>query len=64
MAKAITLLIAPFLSFTAEEVWEHLRKIDPSLPESVFLHTIPTPKGRTKRPRGSKGLRDHAEGKG
>jgi isoleucyl-tRNA synthetase len=48
MAKAITLLIAPFLSFTAEEVWEHLRKIDPSLPESVFLHTIPTPKEELK----------------
>jgi len=36
------------LSFTAEEVWEHLRKIDPSLPESVFLHTIPTPREELK----------------
>jgi isoleucyl-tRNA synthetase len=36
------------LSFTAEEVWEHLRKIDPSLPESVFLHIIPTSREELK----------------
>jgi isoleucyl-tRNA synthetase len=48
MAKAITLLIAPFLSSTAEEVWEHLRRIDPSLPESVFLQTIPTSREELK----------------
>ena len=43
LALALTASIAPFLSFTAEEVWEHLRKIDPSLPESVFLYEIPKP---------------------
>ena len=40
---SLTTSIAPFLSFTAEEVWEHARKIDPSLPESVFLAEIPRP---------------------
>jgi len=40
---ALTTSIAPFLSFTAEEVWEHARKINPSLPESVFLHRLPRP---------------------
>ena len=34
-------LLAPFLSFTAEEAWEHLRKINPRLPESVFLYKMP-----------------------
>ncbi len=41
---SLTTSIAPFLSFTAEEVWEHLRKINPELPESVFLAQIPDPK--------------------
>ncbi len=41
---SLTTSIAPFLSFTAEEVWEHIRKIDTNLPESVFLHNIPLPK--------------------
>jgi isoleucyl-tRNA synthetase len=45
---SLTTLIAPFLSFTAEEVWEHVRRIDPSLPESVFLYEIPKPE-RTLR---------------
>ena len=40
---SLTLSVAPFLSFTAEEVWSHIRKIDPSLPESVFLSEIPEP---------------------
>ncbi len=43
---SLTTSIAPFLSFTAEEVWEHARKIDPSLPESVFLAEIPRPDDR------------------
>lgn len=30
-------LCAPILSFTSEEAWQELRKIDASLPESVFL---------------------------
>ena len=40
---SLTTSLAPFLSFTAEEVWEHIREIDPSLPESVFLYEIPLP---------------------
>ena len=30
-------LTAPVFSFTAEEAWQYLRKIDSSLPESIFL---------------------------
>ena len=41
---SITTSVAPFLSFTAEEVWDHVRPIDSSLPESVFLYEIPRPK--------------------
>ncbi|MFN3976359.1 MAG: isoleucine--tRNA ligase [Aquificaceae bacterium] len=44
LAEALITSIAPFLSFTAEEAWEHLRKINPHLPESVFMHSIPTPR--------------------
>ncbi len=40
---ALTTSVAPFLSFTAEEVWEHARELDKNLPESVFLHEIPEP---------------------
>ena len=35
--SALIRLCAPILSFTAEEAWQELRKIDKSLPESVFL---------------------------
>ncbi len=41
---SLTTSVAPFLSFTAEEVWEHVRKLDPSLPESVFLYEMPLPR--------------------
>ncbi|MFN3870033.1 MAG: isoleucine--tRNA ligase [Aquificaceae bacterium] len=44
LAQALITSIAPFLSFTAEEAWEHLRKIDPQLPESVFMFSIPSPR--------------------
>ncbi len=44
LLKSLTTSIAPFLSFTAEEVWEHMRNIDSSLPESVFLSQIPKPR--------------------
>jgi isoleucyl-tRNA synthetase len=43
LLRALIPSIAPFLSFTAEEAWEHLRRSDPSLPESVFLSDIPEP---------------------
>ncbi len=40
---ALTTATAPYLSFTAEEIWEYVRRISPSLPESVFLYEIPKP---------------------
>ena len=43
LALALITSISPFLSFTAEEAWEHLRKINPKLEESVFMHLIPEP---------------------
>lgn len=39
---ALASALAPILSFTSEEVWEQLRLIDPSLPESVFEADFPT----------------------
>jgi len=44
LLMALTTAVAPFLSFTSEEVWEHLLKVEPSLPESVFLAEIPLPR--------------------
>ncbi len=41
--SALTRMLAPILSFTAEEIWWEMRKIDPSLPESVFLSDWPLP---------------------
>ncbi len=35
-----TVLLSPILSFTCEEVWEHIREIDKTLPESVFLANV------------------------
>ena len=32
------IILSPILSFTAEEIWEYIREIDPLLPESVFLY--------------------------
>ncbi|MEN3027970.1 MAG: class I tRNA ligase family protein, partial [Aquificaceae bacterium] len=46
LAEALITSTAPFLSFTAEEAWEHLRGINPGLPESVFMHKIPEPEER------------------
>jgi isoleucyl-tRNA synthetase len=39
--SAITRALATILSFTAEEIWQEMRGIDPSLPESVFLSDFP-----------------------
>ncbi len=39
--KALVKMLAPVLSFTAEEAWQEMRKIDGSLPESVFLADWP-----------------------
>ena len=39
--SALTRMLAPVLSFTAEEIWQEMLKIDVSLPESVFLSDWP-----------------------
>jgi isoleucyl-tRNA synthetase len=39
--SAITRMLAPILSFTCEEVWREMRKIDESLPETVFMSDWP-----------------------
>jgi isoleucyl-tRNA synthetase len=41
--SVLTRLLAPILSFTSEEIWQEMRTIDPSLPESVFLTDFPKP---------------------
>ncbi len=38
---ALTKMMAPILTFTAEEIWQHARKIDPALPESAQLADWP-----------------------
>ena len=37
----LTRMLAPVLSFTSEEIWQEMKKIDPSLPESIFLSSWP-----------------------
>lgn len=37
----LTEVIAPVLCFTAEEIWQEMRKMDKSLPESVYLSMWP-----------------------
>ena len=37
LCKMFVKILAPILSFTMEEVWQELRKIDPTITESVFL---------------------------
>ena len=39
--RALTEMLAPVLSFTSEEVWQEMRNLDPSIPESVFLSHWP-----------------------
>lgn len=41
--STLTRMLAPILSFTAEEIWQEMRHIDPSLQESVFLSDWPEP---------------------
>lgn len=42
--SALTRAMSPILTFTAEEIWQHMRsEIDPSLPESVQLTDWPAP---------------------
>ncbi len=40
--KSLTLMMAPVLTFTSEEIWQHMRELDQSLPESVQLYDWPT----------------------
>ena len=40
--SALTRMLGPVLSFTSEEIWQEIRKIDPNLPESVFLSDWPS----------------------
>jgi isoleucyl-tRNA synthetase len=43
LLKALTSMMSPVLSFTAEEAWKTAKKeIDSSLPESVFLYDYPS----------------------
>ena len=37
----LTKMIAPVLTFTADEIWQHCRELDPSLPVSVQLTDWP-----------------------
>ena len=39
--SCLTRMLAPLISFTAEEIWQEMRAIDDSLPESVFLADFP-----------------------
>ncbi|MBR6902253.1 MAG: class I tRNA ligase family protein, partial [Synergistaceae bacterium] len=39
--SCLTRMLAPLLSFTAEEIWQEMRTTDPELPESVFLSDFP-----------------------
>ncbi|MBQ6435610.1 MAG: isoleucine--tRNA ligase, partial [Synergistaceae bacterium] len=39
--SCLTKMLAPVLSFTAEEIWQEMKKIDSTLPESVFLSDFP-----------------------
>ncbi len=39
--SAMTRMLAPILSFTSEEIWQEMRTIDKTLPESVFLSDFP-----------------------
>ena len=40
--SCLTRMLAPLLSFTAEEIWQEMRTTDADLPESVFLSDFPT----------------------
>ncbi|MDO9509038.1 MAG: isoleucine--tRNA ligase [Thermovirgaceae bacterium] len=39
--EALTRMLSPVLSFTSEEIWQEMQKLDPTLPESVFLSSWP-----------------------
>lgn len=39
--KVLTVMMSPVLSFTAEEIWQQMREMDPRLPKSVLLADWP-----------------------
>ncbi|QTX33724.1 isoleucine--tRNA ligase [Aminithiophilus ramosus] len=39
--SALVRILAPVLSFTAEEIWQEMKRVDRTLPESVFLALWP-----------------------
>jgi len=41
--KALVKITAPVLTYTSEEVWQHCRKLDESLPQSVQMADWPAP---------------------
>ncbi len=41
LLDSLTKIMAPILSFTTEEIWEHARKINPSYKESIHLEEMP-----------------------
>lgn len=41
--KSMTVMMSPVLSFTAEEIWQQMREMDPKLPKSVLLADWPEP---------------------
>jgi len=43
LLNAFVRLLAPILSFTMEEVWQHIRKIDKNSKESIHLELMPKP---------------------
>ncbi|MCD6350471.1 MAG: isoleucine--tRNA ligase, partial [Armatimonadetes bacterium] len=40
----LTRMMAPIVPFTADEIWSHIRKLDPDLPVSVQLEDWPEPR--------------------
>ena len=45
--SAISRLVAPILSFTADEIWSYMNHCASENPESVFLNDMPTKSGMT-----------------
>jgi isoleucyl-tRNA synthetase len=41
LLSVLSRMLAPIISFTAEEIWQSMRKLAPSLAESVFLTDFP-----------------------
>jgi isoleucyl-tRNA synthetase len=41
--STLATMISPILCFTSEEIWREMRRMDPSLPESVHLSEWPSP---------------------